>query len=85
MENPVSKILLEKITELRDTNKKLLERTFLNSESASKIDFHLLSEIKGCIITLERVLEVKSLLDEYIIQEEIKNVQDSRAENQGQD
>lgn len=68
MENPVSKIFFSVLKELRDSNKKDLESTLLNSVSISDIDLHLLSQLKGQIYTLNTILELR-ILNDYIQEE----------------
>jgi hypothetical protein len=66
MEHPVTKKMMEILQDHRDSNQNSVTEILLGGPSLSKIDLHVVSQIKGQILAFNEMLNIKTYLIEAI-------------------
>lgn len=69
VKHPVTQGMLTLTTEILESNKDMLNGLIVNGPSLGQQDLHVLSQLRGQILALQQVLNMKEFLSELVEEE----------------
>jgi hypothetical protein len=73
IKHPVSKGLLNIITEKLGANEEHLKESVVSGTSLAHLDLHILSQLRGQILVYREIAHIKDFLEELLTEDEVNN------------